>query len=202
MYIISSLNHVDIYTYKCPANLSDYHRSYISLSTCFLTGGVAVLTNSVMGSSGDTLHSPHFKAVQSKCLSVRFLINGPNDINFHVYVKAFNGTLYSSGHWRHTDNKWRKGYLKVINDVDFYVLITVTMRPKTTNVTTYNDIVAIDEIRLEKCVHDFPCMFMDGGEMDCPLTYKQGHGVWSAKSTTLQTRLLPPVLPPESFSKS
>ena len=154
-----------------------------------------------MGSSGDTLRSPYFKAVQSKCLSARFLINGPNDINFHVYVKAFNGTLYSSGHWRHTDNKWRKGYLRVINDVDFYVLITVTMRPKTTNVTTYNDIVVIDEIRLEKCVHDLPCTFMDGGEMDCPLTYKQGHGVWSAELTTSQTKL-PPVLPPESFSKS
>ena len=48
------------------------------------------------------------------------------------------------------------------------------------------------------CV-DIPCIYMDGGEMDCPLTYKPGHGEWLRVSLTSQKRL-PPVLPIKSFS--
>ena len=96
--------------------------------------------------------------MQSECLSFRYLISG---LNTHVsleVVQAFNDSMYSSAfYWKPTDNKWRTEFLKVVNDVDFYVLITVTMwsktTNKTTNVKTYSDYMAIDEIRLEKCVH-------------------------------------------------
>lgn len=98
------------------------------------------------------MRSPRFKTVQSKCVSLRFLINGHNDVNLRVYVKALNGTVFSSAHWTHTQNKWRRGYLKVMDDEIFYVFITATMRPKS-NTQAQRDIVAIDAIRLEKCVH-------------------------------------------------
>ena len=88
------------------------------------------MTDSVSGLSRDTLISLNFKPVQFKCLSLRFLINGPNDVKLDVHVRKISHEVYSSGRWQHTRNKWRRGYVKVMDDVDFSVDITATITPR------------------------------------------------------------------------